>query len=87
MIEGFPLTQLQLYVFLYALEGKCKFGRGEWKCGGSEFPYARKILTSMRIASIYQEIILEICKEYGGLCDCEILLNAARFFSGEKSMK
>lgn len=62
MIEGFPLTQLQLYVFLYALEGKCKFDGGEWKCGGSEFPYARKVLTSMGIPPTDQEKVLEMIK-------------------------
>lgn len=86
MIEGFPLTQLQLYVFLYALEGKCKFDGGEWKCGGSEFPYAMKVLTSMGIPPTDQEKVLEICKENGGHCDCEILLNVARFLSGEESV-
>ena len=86
MIEGFPLTQLQLYVFLYALEGKCKFSGDEWKCGGPEFPYARKILTSMGISLVDQEKVLEICKEHGGHCDCENLLNAARFLSGEESL-
>jgi len=86
MIEGFPLTPLQVYVFLYALEGKCKFDRDEWKCGGSEFIYAKKILTSMGIPQIDQEKVLEICKELGGHCDCEILMNAARFLLGEESI-
>jgi len=85
MIEGFQLTQLQLYVFLYALEGKCKFDGDEWKCGGPEFPYARKILIAMGITPSDQEMVLEICKEHGGFCDCEILLNAARFLSGQET--
>ena len=85
MIEGFPLTPLQLYVFLYALEGKCKFDRDEWKCGGPEFPYARKVLTSMEIAPEDQEKVLEICKDNGGHCDCEILMNASKFLLGEES--
>ena len=85
MIEEFPITPLQLHVFLYALEGKCKFERGEWKCGGSEFPYARKILDSMGIIPTDQEKLLEICKENGGGCDCEIIMNAARFLLGEET--
>ena len=49
MIEGIPLTQLQLRFFLDALGIKCQFGGDEWKCGGPEFPYAREVLTAMRI--------------------------------------
>ncbi len=83
MMEGFLLTQLQLNVFLYALERKYKFNGDEWECGGSEFLYARKILESMGISPIDQEKLLEICKENGGCCDCKILMNAARFLTGE----
>ena len=82
MIENIPLSPLQLQVFLYALEGKCQFGGDEWKCGGPEFPYARKILDSMGISLVDQEKVLEICKENGGHCDCEILMNAERFLLG-----
>ena len=84
MIESMPLTQLQLRFFLDALGIKCQFGGDEWKCGGPEFPYAREILTAMRIPQIDQEKVLEICKENGGHCDCEILMNAARFLLGEE---
>ena len=84
MIEGFPLTQLQLYVFLTALEGKCQFDGGDWRCGGPEFPYAREVLTLMRIPQADQEKVLEICKEQGGYCDCEILMNAAPYLLGEE---
>lgn len=86
MIEGFPLTPLQLHVFLYALEGRCKFNGDEWKCGGPEFPYARKMLTSMGISVADQEKVLEICKEHGGNCDCEILMNTARFLSEQETV-
>ncbi len=85
MMEGFPLSQLQLHVFLYALEGKCKFGGGKWECGGPKFPYARKILESMGISYTDQEKVLEICKENGRCCDCEILMNSARILLGEES--
>ena len=83
MTENLPLSQLQLHVFLYALEGKCKFEGDKWRCGCSGFPYARKILTSMGIAPADEEIMIEICKENGGLCDCDILTNAARFLLRE----
>ena len=85
MIEGMPLTQLQLRFFLDVLGIKCEFGGDEWKCGGPEFPYAREVLTSMKITQTDQEKILEICKEYGGHCDCEILMNATRFLLGEEA--
>ena len=87
MIEGLPLTQLQLHFFLNALagEGGCQFGGIEWRCGGPEFTYARKILTLMKIPQVDQEKVLEICKESGGHCDCEILMNAARFLLGEET--
>lgn len=84
MIEGMPLTQLQLRFFLDALGIKCQFSGDEWKCGGPEFPYAREVLTAMRIPQTDQEKVLEICKENGGYCDCEILMNAARFLLGEE---
>lgn len=87
MIEGLPLTQLQLVQFLNALasEGGCRFGGKEWRCGGPEFTYSRRILTSMRISQTDQERVLEICKENGGHCDCEILMNAAHFLLGEET--
>ena len=84
MIEGIPLTQLQIHFFLNVLGIKCEFGEDEWKCGGPEFPYTRKVLTLMRIPQIDQEKVIEICKENGGHCDCEILMNAARFLIGEE---
>ena len=84
MIESMPLTQLQLRFFLDALGIKCQFGGDEWKCGGPEFPYAREILTAMRIPQTDQEKVLEIFKENGGYCDCEILMNAAFNLLGEE---
>ncbi|MFX1574268.1 MAG: DUF2695 domain-containing protein [Promethearchaeota archaeon] len=32
-----------------------------------------------------QNKFLEVCKENGGFCDCEILMNAARFPLGEET--
>ena len=84
MIKGLPLTQLQLRFFLDVLGIKCEFGGDEWKCGGPEFTYTKKILTSMRIPQADQGKVLEICKENGGHCDCEILMNAAFYLLGEE---
>lgn len=83
MIEGMPLTQVQLSFFLGALGIKCKFGGDEWKCGGPEYPYAKEILNMMKIPQTDQEKVFEICKENGGYCDCEILMNAAPYLLGE----
>ncbi len=87
MIEGIPLTYLQLRFFLDALGIKCQFGGDEWKCEGPEFSYAKGILTLMKITPADQEKILDICKENGGHCDCEILMNAARFLLGEEAFQ
>lgn len=85
MLEGFPITPLQLSVFLYALEGKCKFDKDEWKCGGQEYEYATEIFESMGIPQIDQRKVLEICKELGGRCDSEILMHTRLFLLGEES--
>ena len=85
MIEGMSLTQLQVRFFLDALGIKFQFGGDEWKCGGPEFPYAREILTLMRIPQTDQEKVFEICKKNGGYCDCEILMNAAFYLLGEEA--
>lgn len=85
MIDSFPLNPLQLYVFFYALEGKCKFTKDEWKCSDREYEYVTEILESMGIPLIDQEKVLNICKEHGGRCDSEILMNARPFLLGEES--
>ena len=54
-IERMPLTQLKVRFFLDALGIKCQFGGDEWKCGGPEFPYAKEILTLMRIPQTDQK--------------------------------
>ena len=81
------LTKAHLREFLDRLAGDegCQYNGIEWRCGGPEFTYARKILTLMKMPIVEQEKILEICKEYGGYCDCEILMNAAPKLLGEKT--
>ena len=49
------------------------------------FTYAKKILSLMKIDKAEQERFLELCKEYGGYCDCEILMNAAPKLLGEET--
>ena len=87
MIKDPPHTRLQLYIFLesLAVDAGYQFDGIEWRCGGTEFTYARKILTKMKITEKNQEKILKICKENGGNCDCEILMNAVPFLLGEET--
>ena len=47
-----------------------------WNCDGN-FARSRKILMAMGIPIKEQDDFLEECKEFGGYCDCEILLNSA----------
>lgn len=63
----------------------CQFNETEWRCGGSQFTYAKKILTLMKIPNAEQEEFLEMCKNCGGYCDCEILMNAAPRLLGEET--
>lgn len=81
------LSKAQIREFLYRLAGNegCQFSAFEWRCGGHEFIYARKILTLMHISESEQEKLLGLCKENGGYCDCEILMNAAPFLLGEET--
>ncbi len=81
------LTKVQIREFLNRLTGNegCQFNGNEWRCGGPQFTYAKKILTLMRIPNTEQETFLELCKEYGGYCDCEILMNAAPLLLGEET--
>jgi hypothetical protein len=81
------LTKAQIREFLNRLAGNegCQFSVMEWRCGGPEFIYAKKILTLMNIPAPEQEKFLEMFKEYGGYCDCEILMNAAPRLLGEET--
>lgn len=61
----------------------CDFSANKMRCGGKEFVYARKILNKMRILKNQQDLLIDLCQEYGGFCDCEILMNAASYLLGE----
>jgi len=54
-------------------------------CGGGDFIYAREVLDEMDVSKEQQEILLDLCKEYGGFCDCEILMNAAPYLLEEET--
>ena len=77
--NGISITKAQIREFLDRLSGYegCQYNGVEWRCGGPEFIYARKIMNLMKIPSEEQTAFLELCKDNGGCCDCEILMNAA----------
>ena len=85
--NNISLSKAQIREFLYRLAGNegCQYTGFEWRCGGSEFVYAKKILALMQIPDTEQEKVLELCKENGGYCDCEILMNAAPVLLGEET--
>ncbi|MFX1314278.1 MAG: DUF2695 domain-containing protein [Promethearchaeota archaeon] len=80
-------TKPQIREFLNRLAGQegCQYNGIEWRCGGPQFTYARKILSLMKVPNEEQEEFLELCKKYGGYCDCEILMNAAPLLLGEET--
>lgn len=86
-LEGISLSKLQIREFLNKLAGEeaCQYNGIQWRCGGKEFVYARKILDKMNVPKEEQNKFLEICKEYGRYCDCEILMNAAQMLLGEET--
>ncbi len=51
--------------------GLTRFGS---RCHG--FTYSKKILDKMGIDKETQDKFFELCKYYGGYCDCEIIFNA-----------
>ena len=85
--KNISLSKAQVREFLYRLAGNegYQFSTFEGRCGGREFIYARKILTLMHIPKTEQEKLLELCKENGGYCGCEILMNAAPSLLGEET--
>ncbi len=83
--EGLSLSKKRIRYFLERLAGDegCQYTGIEWKCGGKEFTYSRKILNLMEIPPEEQEKFIKICQKYDGYCDCEILMNAAQFLLDE----
>ena len=86
--EEVTMTQYQIRRFLEHLAGEegCQYNGIKWRCGGKEFTYSKKVLNTMNISKEDQEKFLEICKEFGGYCDCEILMNAAPILLDEDDL-
>jgi hypothetical protein len=52
-------------------------GKWTWRCyGGMDQRYARAALESLGVEERWMERFLCLCRDLGGHCDCEILLNA-----------
>jgi len=64
---------IQMFLYLLAGNEGCQFNGVEWRCGGPEFTYARKVLNMMKVPPEKQDEFIEKCKLLGGYCDCEIL--------------
>ncbi len=81
------LTKDQIREFLNRLAGNegCQYDGITQRCGGVQFTYAKEILTLMEIDKAKQEEFLELCKENGGYCDCEILMNVAPKLLGKET--
>ncbi len=70
------MTMMDVEEFLDRLSNGVGLSRSGWKCNGYEG--SERILFEMGIEKDTQGKFLELCGYYGGHCDCEILLNAAR---------
>ncbi|MHA1932631.1 MAG: DUF2695 domain-containing protein [Promethearchaeota archaeon] len=81
------ITKAQIREFLDRLSGYegCQYNGVEWRCGGPEFNFSRKIMNLMKIPSEEQTAFIALCKNYGGYCDCEILMNAAPHLLNEEA--
>ncbi|TXT57200.1 MAG: hypothetical protein BAJALOKI2v1_520027 [Promethearchaeota archaeon] len=81
------MTKKELIKFLERLGGPegCQFMGFQWRCGGNDYIFARKVLNEMKVDKEIQDKLLEICYEFGGHCDCEILMNAAPRLVGEET--
>lgn len=86
-MQNIVLSKAQVRKFLDRLASSegCLYDGIAQRCGGPDFIFAKKILTLMKIPKAEQEKFLELCKEYGGYCDCEILMNAAPKLLGEET--
>lgn len=77
------MTKNQIDQFLYRLDGPdgCNMrevnGRPTWNCPNDPAkPLSRRILEGMGIPELEQEMLLGYVERHGGVCDCEIMLNA-----------
>lgn len=85
--DEIAMNKAQIREFLMKLAGPegCQYNGLKWRCGGKEYTYSREILSLMKIPKKEQDKLLELCKELGGFCDCEILMNAAMGLLGEET--
>jgi len=86
--SDWPLNRAEIRTFIKELAGPegCQYDGRQWRSGGKEFTYARKILDSMGIPKDKQEDFLSLCRAFGGYCDCEILMNAVSSLLGEETL-
>ena len=73
------MSMMEISEFLERLSGEegIELSRSGSICNGYED--SKRILDEMGLGKETQNKFLELCGYYGGYCDCEILLNAARF--------
>ena len=69
--SDYPLTEAQIKEFFK------KLNRRADRCGAT-FRHSREILQRMDISRADQIKFINICKEYGGYNDIEILMNAQK---------
>ncbi len=74
--SAYRLTEQQVREFLNEL------GSGKYACK-CDHSNAKKVMTNMRISEEDQDEFLEICKFYGGYCDCEIFWNAVDYIESD----
>ena len=85
---GLPMDAGVLNEFFQRLSSEEGVGlrnikRSGMRCGGQSYPLSKEILSRMGVKQEVQDQFLKLCQHYGGLCDCEIVLNAASVFLGE----
>jgi len=75
------MKKKQVKEFMERLNGKagCNFRlekkEAVWTCS-NDFRLAKTILKDMKISKEEQVALFKVCRDNGGHCDCEILLNA-----------
>lgn len=78
------ITKKQAKEFFKRLEGPegCDFRKDEqgklsWNCNNKgNYKHTTAVLGKMGVSVVEIEAFLEMCRGFGGYCDCEILFNA-----------
>ena len=76
-LKGELIAVMDIQEFFDKLSSGVGLSRSSWNCNGYE--ETERILFEMGINKENQDKFLELCGYYSGYCDCEILLNTARF--------